>query len=350
MSRKLPAFQFYPGDWRKDPNLSRCTHAEKGVWMDMLCIAFECDERGVLISQGTPWTDDEIAGAIGGDQSATLSHIAALLRKGVAKRRNDGAIFSARLVRDESKRAKCSEAGKLGGNPNLTHPQPTLKGGPKGDDKGHVKRTPTPSSSISSSSSSSVSSEDKNLPQKQGKRKPRTAFVPPTLEEVAEYCRQRGNSVNPQKWIDSYTSKGWLVGKVPMKDWQAAVRTWESNNFDAKGGIPEKPTGAAKLPPSTIVPEFIMLWDDANTHAGLDRWFQAQTRLAKTPENRRKIHSLRNYHARKLDGADPDGKKTANNLHSDVKAWWQGRDFADMTNRDDWEAADAVIAGLEAGQ
>lgn len=155
MSRKLPAFQFYPGDWRKDPNLSRCTHAEKGVWMDMLCIAFECDERGVLISQGTPWTDEEIAGAIGGDQSATLSHIAALLRKGVAKRRNDGAIFSARLVRDESKRAKCSEAGKLGGNPNLTQPKPTLKGGCKGDHKGHVKRMPTPSSSSSVSSSSS---------------------------------------------------------------------------------------------------------------------------------------------------------------------------------------------------
>jgi len=60
-------------------------------------------------------------------------------------------------------------------------------------------------------------------------------FKPPTVAEVAEYCKNRKNNVDPQKFVDFYQSKGWLVGKVKMKDWQAAVRTWEGNNFgDAK--------------------------------------------------------------------------------------------------------------------
>lgn len=52
-------------------------------------------------------------------------------------------------------------------------------------------------------------------------------FAPPTLEEVKEYCRERGNEVDPEKFIDFYESKGWMIGKNKMKDWKAAVRTWE---------------------------------------------------------------------------------------------------------------------------
>lgn len=55
----------------------------------------------------------------------------------------------------------------------------------------------------------------------------RTRFTSPTLEEVEAYCLERGNGVDPQQFIDFYTSKGWKVGDQPMKDWKAAVRTWE---------------------------------------------------------------------------------------------------------------------------
>ena len=56
-------------------------------------------------------------------------------------------------------------------------------------------------------------------------------FTPPTLEEVTAYCNERGNNVDPQHFIDYYTSNGWLVGKNKMKDWKAAVRTWERNGY-----------------------------------------------------------------------------------------------------------------------
>lgn len=52
-------------------------------------------------------------------------------------------------------------------------------------------------------------------------------FQIPTVEEVRAYCEERNNSVDPETFVDFYTSKGWKVGKDPMKDWKAAVRTWE---------------------------------------------------------------------------------------------------------------------------
>jgi len=54
-------------------------------------------------------------------------------------------------------------------------------------------------------------------------------FTPPTLEEVKAYCDERKNSVDPDTFINFYESKGWYVGKNKMKDWKAAVRTWEKN-------------------------------------------------------------------------------------------------------------------------
>lgn len=51
--------------------------------------------------------------------------------------------------------------------------------------------------------------------------------IPPTLEMVSAYCSTRNNGIDPQGFIDFYSSKGWKVGDQPMKDWQAAVRTWE---------------------------------------------------------------------------------------------------------------------------
>lgn len=52
-------------------------------------------------------------------------------------------------------------------------------------------------------------------------------FTPPTIQDVKAYCIERGNEVDPERFIDFYESKGWMVGKNKMKDWKAAVRNWE---------------------------------------------------------------------------------------------------------------------------
>lgn len=67
-------------------------------------------------------------------------------------------------------------------------------------------------------------------------------FVKPKVEEIEAYCKERSNSVDAQHFFDYYESKGWKVGKSPMKDWKSAVRTWERNNFKSGGKpIAEEP-------------------------------------------------------------------------------------------------------------
>lgn len=59
-------------------------------------------------------------------------------------------------------------------------------------------------------------------------------FNPPNVEEVRAYCKERNNLVDAEQFVDFYASKGWKVGNTPMKDWKAAVRTWEKRDFDRR--------------------------------------------------------------------------------------------------------------------
>lgn len=67
-------------------------------------------------------------------------------------------------------------------------------------------------------------------------------FTPPTVDEVAAYCRERGNGVDAQRFVDFYASKGWKVGTSPMKDWRASIRNWEGRDnrtpAAGAGGMP----------------------------------------------------------------------------------------------------------------
>lgn len=68
------------------------------------------------------------------------------------------------------------------------------------------------------------------------------AFQKPSLEEVRSYCLERNNNVDPEAFISFYESKGWMVGKNKMKDWKAAVRTWERNRKpDTKPEVKSNP-------------------------------------------------------------------------------------------------------------
>lgn len=72
--------------------------------------------------------------------------------------------------------------------------------------------------------------EEKEVEEEKESKGRAKRFTPPTLEEVEAYCRERGNSVDPERFLDYYTSNGWKVGKNTMKDWKAAVRTWEKSD------------------------------------------------------------------------------------------------------------------------
>lgn len=72
-------------------------------------------------------------------------------------------------------------------------------------------------------------------------------FIPPDLEEVTAYCKERGNSVSPEKFIDHYTANGWMRGKNKIKDWRAAVRTWE-NKINSQNGRNQTVQGESGAP------------------------------------------------------------------------------------------------------
>lgn len=79
---------------------------------------------------------------------------------------------------------------------------------------------------------------DKNSIDKKREEKTRR-FTPPSFDEVKEYCQERQNNINPQAFIDFYESKGWKIGKETMKDWKAAIRTWESREKTVQESKPK---------------------------------------------------------------------------------------------------------------
>lgn len=95
------------------------------------------------------------------------------------------------------------------------------------------------SGSVSVSDSVSVNeSPSETKREKQAKEK-RTRFSAPSVDEVRDYCRERGNSIDAETFVDFYASKGWKVGSSPMKDWQSAIRTWEKR--ECRASPREKP-------------------------------------------------------------------------------------------------------------
>ena len=61
-------------------------------------------------------------------------------------------------------------------------------------------------------------------------------FTPPSASDVREYCLQQGYNIDPQEFVDFYSSKNWMIGKNKMKDWQAAVRTWQRRRSEEQKG------------------------------------------------------------------------------------------------------------------
>lgn len=98
---------------------------------------------------------------------------------------------------------------------------------------------------------------------KKKKEKPRREIIPPELEWIKEYCKERNNNVDPQKFYDFYESKGWKVGKEKMKNWEASVRTWEKE--DNKKQEP-KPNGFNS---GEFLQSTSYNWDEINAELGI---------------------------------------------------------------------------------
>ena len=135
---QLPFLRFYTRDWRSDTQLRRCSFAARGLWIEMLSIMHESPERGFLAVGEGPLGESDLA-AIGiqtgapGGAAEVRKLLAELKKQGVYSVRDDGAIFSRRMVNDEAKSTRNRENGLRGGSPLLkgSDNPPSVKPGDK---------------------------------------------------------------------------------------------------------------------------------------------------------------------------------------------------------------------------
>ena len=137
--------------------------------------------------------------------------------------------FVTTINRDKQKYDRRCETSAINGR---------LGGRPKKPNENLTKPKKADSDSVSDSEYDNESSNE-DIKEKINKKK---KFVKPTVEEVTEYCKDRGNRIDSQRFIDYYEANGWMVGRNHMKDWKAAVRTWEKNDgsFSSKSRKEER--------------------------------------------------------------------------------------------------------------
>jgi len=168
--QKLPAIQFYPGDWLRDTGVQSLSFHDRGVWFHMILMMHGSERRGVLVLNGRAMTTEMIARLVGLDTQTFTETLTNLLEAGVASvEAETEAIMNRRMVRDENLRKVRTRAGLMGGNPALVKQNRTIPD----------KQMATPSSSDSVSYSESKIDCRARLP----------AWIPP--EEWAAYLEMR---------------------------------------------------------------------------------------------------------------------------------------------------------------
>jgi hypothetical protein len=207
-SGRLPAFQFYPADWRKDPGVQSLDYETRGIWWEIICLLHESDERGVLLLNGNPMPEDALCRLLGLDNQKLTTALTTLLTYGVAKRRkSDGAIYSKRMVADENLRQIRKMAGSKGGNPLLLNQKPTTP----------VKQKPTPSSS-SSSSNTPISPKPPAPPSLVLEVEESKPSLSPEQIEIGSWFNRRPTTPWSEKELKAWAS---IRKPIDPDDWQA---------------------------------------------------------------------------------------------------------------------------------
>lgn len=147
-------------------------------------------------------------------------------------------IAKQNIDRAQAELERRAESGRKGGRPRKANEseekQPKAKESKKKQTKDNKDKDKDKENNII------PLSPNGDIPPK-GERPPVKRFVKPTAEEVRAYCAERGNRVDAQAFVDFYEAKGWKVGSSPMKDWKAAVRTWEQRDAERKQAATSRP-------------------------------------------------------------------------------------------------------------
>ena len=217
-------YRFYPGDYLRDT--SGLSLIEHGAYFLLLNNYYS--QEGLINEKPRLY---RLCGAVTPEEQAAVDYVVTsffpLVNGKLTNKRADIELDDRRQFLEEQKRKGC-----LGGRPRKNPEESRGLAGakPGGKPRGKPEETPP-----APAPDPEPDPEPKPLPEPKSQKRIVTRpkgngrFTPPTLDEVIEYCKARDNRVDPIKYHAHYTANGWRVGKNPMKNWKAAVVTWERN-------------------------------------------------------------------------------------------------------------------------
>lgn len=210
--RNQPYIPLYVNDFLSDEKLAECSAESTGVYIRLMCLMHKSEEYGVILLKQNAGTCHDFAMKVVKHMPYALEVIERslneLINNGVLQV-NGAKLLQKRMVKDNRVSEVRSVSGRKGG---------------------FAKANSIAKSVANTEIENEIESEiesDPITPKEEGAGR---RFVPPTIEEVTAYCNERNKGVNPSRWWDFYAGKGWMVGKNKMKDWKAAVRTWEHDD------------------------------------------------------------------------------------------------------------------------
>lgn len=212
---------------RRDPKMQalRSKYGSNGYGIYFMLIEILSEQHGYKIEK-FPMLYDGLAKDMWETSEALKDVISYMINDCHLLRENETHIWSESLIRrkaiQEQKRQIKVEAGRVGG----------IKSGETRKTKHFVNENEAETKQ--NEALLEATNQSKVKESKVEERKGKSVFVKPTLQEVVAFCKEIGGTVNGEKFFYSNEAKGWLVGKTktPMKNWKAAVRTWEHSEYN----------------------------------------------------------------------------------------------------------------------
>lgn len=218
MANKMHWFPFYYLDWLSDSDVSMMTYSEKGLYIDMLCRCFNDDglpnddSRLLRIFKCSTEDLDEC-------KKRFYENGEKLLNKKLQGIKKD----QKKISKGRSKAGKASaQARKRKRLTQQTNDEQMLKS---------VETKPQQNSTNTTQHNTVQHNTDNNNKKTKAKK-----FIPPTVNDVSEYCKLRKNNIDPVHFVTYYEARGWMLKSVKMKNWKAAIVTWEKNNENKPEG------------------------------------------------------------------------------------------------------------------
>lgn len=208
-----PAFQFYPDDWLGETSLRVCPLADRGLWMDMLCVMWVAPRRGFLQAGASRVEAEGLARIAGATEAEVEQSLSRMEAAGVFERDSDGTIYCRRMVREEKQRLSKVQAGRAGGIASKRQAEPQAKRG-----------------SSSSSSSPTPSSEDEDTVA--------SAAAPPSATAASGRDAQRAQEADAltDQLVEAatrYEPAAGAVCRIYLEEAERGLAAW----YEKRGGL-----------------------------------------------------------------------------------------------------------------